>query len=131
MARKPTKKQILIDWLKNPYTPKDAWQTMSFQEIAEAIDLSTPYVGSILVRTVVETFKLDYKQVKEMRENGRAGNEGTAISKEKVRQINTLLRKGKTPDEVAHITDVSRSTVDRHNKKRKKRSKNKTESEDK
>ena len=130
MARKPEKKQVLIDWLLNPKTPKDAWETMSYQEIAEATKLSTPYVGSILIRVVTDTLKLDYQQVKETRETGRAGNQGTAISKEKVEQINTLLRQGKTPDEVAYITKVSRSTVDRHNKKRKRKSKSKTKSEE-
>lgn len=130
MARQAVKKQILIDWLLNPNTPKDAWHTMSYKEIAEATKLSTPYVGSILIRTVVETLKLDYQYVKEMRETGRAGNEGTTTSNEKIEQINTLLREGKTPDEVAHITSVSRSTVDRHNKERKKRSKNNTKPEE-
>ena len=130
MNRKSVKKQVLIDWLLNKDTSKDAWQTMSYQEIAEATKLSTPYVGSILIRVVADTLKLDYQQVKETRETGRAGNQGTAISKEKVEQINTLLRQGKTPDEVAYITKVSRSTVDRHNKRRKKRSKSKTKPEE-
>lgn len=125
MTRNSPKKQALIDWLRNPNTPKDAWETMSFQEIADATQVSKGYVGNILIRTVAETFNKDYQEVKTLREEGRAGNNTVAISDEKIKEINTLLGEGKTPDEVAFIAKVSRSTVDRRGDRRKMRNKRK------
>ena len=125
MARKSPKKQALIDWLRNPNTPRDAWETMSFQEIADATQVSKGYVGNILIGTVSDTFNLDYQEAKTLREEGRAGNNTVAISDEKIKEINTLLGEGKTPDEVAYIAKVSRSTVDRHGDRRKIRNKRK------
>lgn len=125
MTHNSPKKQALIDWLRNPNTPKDAWKTMSFQEIADATQVSKGYVGNILIRTVAETFNMDYQEVKTLREKGRAGNNTVAISDEKKKEINTLLGQGKTPDEVAFIAKVSRSTVDRRGDRRKMRNKRK------
>lgn len=125
MTRNSPKKQALIDWLRDPNRPKDAWKTMSFQEIADATQVSKGYVGNILIGTVSDTFNLDYQEVKTLREEGRAGNNTVAISDEKKKEINTLLGEGKTPDEVAFIAKVSRSTVDRRCDRRKIRNKRK------
>ncbi len=122
---KKSAEQVISEWIIDAKTPKDAWQTMTYEQIAEATGISKGYINRVLIKVVAQTLKLEYQQAKEMRLNARAGEKGVAISTELVDRINALLTE-KDRATVAAELGLSYSTVARYDKKTKKNRKSKT-----
>ncbi|MYF99896.1 hypothetical protein F4212_12325 [Candidatus Poribacteria bacterium] len=120
MGKKLSKQQQkLQDWLTHPDTPKDAWKTMTDDQISEATGISQGYINRILIKVVAQTDGIAFSEAKQQRRTARAGNLGTRTPTETIEEMNRLLRE-KSRDEVAHILNLSYSTVARHDKTRKK-----------
>lgn len=119
---KKSAEQLISEWIIDTKTPKDAWQTMTYEQIAEATGISKGYINRVLIKVAAQTLKLEYQEAKEMRVNARAGEKGVAISAELVDKINALLTE-KDRATVAAELGLSYSTVTRYdNKTKKKRS---------
>ena len=121
---KKSAEQIISEWILDPNTPKNAWQTMTYDQMAEATGISKGYINRVLIKVVTQTLKLEYHIAKEMRVNTRAGEKGMAISTELIQRINTLLTK-KDRATVAAELNLSYSTVARHDNTTKKKKKTK------
>ena len=117
--------QVISEWIIDTKTPKDAWQTMTYEQIAEATGISKGYINRVLIKVAAQTLKLEYQEAKEMRINARSGEKGVAISTELVDKINALLTE-KDRATVAAELGLSYSTVSRYDKKTKKNKKSKT-----
>ena len=119
MEKKLSKQQQkLQDWLTHPDTPQDAWKTMTNDQISEATGISQGYINRILIKVVSLTHGIEFSEAKQQRETARAGKLGTRTPIETIEKMNRLLRE-KSRDEVAHMLDLSYSTVARHDKTRK------------
>lgn len=121
MSKKPAE-QVLSEWILDSNTPKNAWQTMTYDQMAEATGISKGYINRVIIKVVSQTLKLEYDVTKEMRVNARAGEKGMAISAELVQKINTLLTE-KDRATVAAELDISYSTVKRYDNTTKKKKK--------
>lgn len=119
---KKSAEQVLSEWILDPNTAKNAWQTMTYDQMAEATGISKGYINRIFIRVVAQTLNLEYDVAKEMRVNARAGEKGMAISAELVQKINTLLLE-KDRATVAAKLDLSYSTVKRYDNTTKKKQK--------
>ena len=123
---KKSAEQVISEWILDPNTPNNAWQTMTYEQMAEATGISKGYINRILIKVVAQTLQLEYQVAKEMRVNARAGEKGIAISAELIQKINTLLME-KDRATVAAELGLSYSTVVRHDNTSKKKKKSKTQ----
>ncbi len=123
MEKKLSKQQQkLQDWLIHPDTPQDAWKTMTNDQISKATGISQGYINRILIKVVALTYGIKFSEAKQQRNSARAGKLGTRTPIETIEKMNKLLRE-KSRDEVAHLLDLSYSTVARHDKTTKKKRK--------
>ena len=122
---KKSAEQLISEWIIDTKTPKDAWQTMTYEQIAEATGISKGYINRVLIKVAAQTLKLEYQEAKEMRVNARAGGKGVPISAELVDKINALLTE-KDRATVAAELGLSYSTVTRYDNKTKKKKRSET-----